>query len=196
MSSLTEKNSAITDFISTLERKFSELRGDGSQNREIDRAGRAILKRNAGKTLAEAHRALPTFFALRPPEIWQDGQPDGQECAWLVATLYCSMKGRKGQSLADEMRFLEHDGFSRQSLERRMAQLLECRSNGELAFRLRQTAKLLESQKRGLDWRRLLKDLKHWHHPDRFVQKRWANAFFRTTDLKPETSETTKGNQD
>lgn len=196
MSTTVEKDGAITEFVSRLERKFSELRGDaGAVNQEIDRAGRAILKRNAGKTLAEAHRALPTFFALQPPEVWQDGQPDGQECAWLIATLYCSMKGRKGGLLADEMRYLEQDGFSRESLERRMAHLLECRSNEELAFRLRQATKLLESQKRGLDWRQLFKDLKHWHHPDRFVQKRWANAFFRTTNLDAEKSNSSKGNE-
>lgn len=202
-SSTTEKSSAISDFVSRLERKFSELRVDGEQNKEIDRAGRAILKRHAGKTLAEAHRALPTFFSLNPPEVWQntqrgerDGQRDGHECAWLVATLYCSMKGRKGGSLPDEMRFLEHDGFSRDSLERRMARLLGCRSNEELAFRLRQAAKLLESQRRGLDWRKLFRDLQDWHLSDRSVQRRWANAFFRTTDQKTEESDTLKGNRD
>lgn len=198
MTSTTEKDSAISGFVSCLEQMFSESRADGTDNKMLNRAGRAILKRNAGKTLAESHRALPVFFSLNPPELWQDEQLDGHECAWLVATLYCSMKGRRGASLADELRFVadRDDKARRPGLERRMAHLLECRTNEELAFRLRQITKLLESQKRGLDWRQLLKDLTNWYHPERFVQKRWANAFFRTTDLNSNKTEISKGNDD
>lgn len=195
MSTATETLSDLSEFVSRLERKFSEFQGDGQEpNLKVDRAGRAILKRNAGKTLSEARRVEAVFFSLNPPLVSQDGVSDNYECAFLIATLYCLLKGRKGSQLADELRYLEQDGFSRDSLQRRMVALLGCQSNEELAFRLRQVTKLLGSQKRGLDWRQLFKDLKDWYHPDRFVQRRWANAFFRTQDL--DTSESTKGTED
>lgn len=194
MSAATEKSSALSNFVSRLEQRFSEFKSDGQEpNLQVDRAGRAILKRNAGKALAEAHRADAVFFSLNPPLVYQNRIPDDYECAFLIATLYCSLKGRKGSQLADELRYLEQDGFSRDSLQRRMVALLDCQSNEKLAFRLRQVTKLLASQKRGLDWRQLFKDLKDWYHPDRFVQRRWANAFFRTQDLN--ANEPTKGTE-
>lgn len=196
MSVATDTTTDISKFVSRLERKFSELHGENQEaNLNVNRAGRAILKRNAGKTLSEARRIEEAFYSLDPPMVHQNGAADDYECAFLIATLYCSLKGRKGGQLADELRFLaEKDGMSTDGLRRRMVSLLDCRSNEELAFRLRQVTKLLASKKRGLDWRRLFEDLTNWYHPDRYVQRRWANAFFRTKDLKAE--DTPKGTEE
>ncbi|MHA1253498.1 MAG: type I-E CRISPR-associated protein Cse2/CasB, partial [Candidatus Helarchaeota archaeon] len=49
---------------------------------------------------------------------------------------------------------------------------------GALAFKLRQCIKLANSHEIGVDWYQLLKDLKFWTHPSKFIKKRWARSYF------------------
>lgn len=49
---------------------------------------------------------------------------------------------------------------------------------GELAFRLRQTVKLLTSNEILINWPLLLVDLLEWDRFDKGVQKRWARSFY------------------
>jgi CRISPR system Cascade subunit CasB len=49
---------------------------------------------------------------------------------------------------------------------------------GQLAYRLRQAVHLLQANRIRVNWLQLLEDLLYWTHPNRFVQRRWAQSYF------------------
>lgn len=61
--------------------------------------------------------------------------------------------------------------------ERRLASLLRAHRD-DLSGHLRQTVSLLKSRGVAIDWHRLLRDLAAWDHPDRYVQRKWARAYW------------------
>lgn len=72
------------------------------------------------------------------------------------------------------------------SVEARFIALLDA-DEEQLADRLRQMLSLLRADGITVSWARLLKDLLAWNHPDRYVQRQWAQAFYRRTSPQPET---------
>ncbi len=62
--------------------------------------------------------------------------------------------------------------------ERRFVQLLRMRRE-TLEPHLRQQISILKSKDVPINWHQLFADLRNWDHPDRFVQRRWARAFWR-----------------
>jgi CRISPR system Cascade subunit CasB len=63
------------------------------------------------------------------------------------------------------------------SVERRFIDLLDADPT-DLPYKLRQAVSLLAANGVGLDWQLLFSHLRHWGHPDRWVQKRWARGFW------------------
>jgi CRISPR type I-E-associated protein CasB/Cse2 len=61
--------------------------------------------------------------------------------------------------------------------ERRLATLLRSHRD-DLPSHLRQTVSLLKSRGVTIDWSGLLRDLMAWDHPDRYVQRKWARAYW------------------
>lgn len=184
MTAKTEEKATIADrFIDTLEGlKDRGARGD-----------LAVLRRNAGRSLAESRGAIGLFYNFLPARIGFD-----EEVYFLVATLFPwndkpAPEGNFGHSLA---RLRARTGS--EALDRRMTILLDAQWDrgpdgrvrpGELGFRLRQAVKLLASHDIGVNWRQLLKDLLQWSHPDRWVQKQWAAAYFgRAAEVAPDES--------
>lgn len=139
---------------------------------ELDSGERARLKRAAGRPLAEARDVLGLFYQLLPR-----GVPAGhEEIYFLIATLFpmadAGLGGDLGASLR-RARLTKADP----GLDRRVRILLDSDA-GQLAFRLRQVVRLIQSRRASVNWSELLKDLLYWSHPDRFVQRRWARAYF------------------
>jgi CRISPR system Cascade subunit CasB len=64
-----------------------------------------------------------------------------------------------------------------ESIERRFITLLSAHED-DLPVQLRQAISLLKTHDIPLDWRRLIRDIQGWTHPDRYVQKRWARDFW------------------
>ena len=192
----TEQRSVIEKFVDRLEARFKTRLGE--ELKPKDKADRAILRRCAGKTLDQCRaQATVTFFETDPPSfrLGPNGGDDGYETAFLVTTLYCLTNGRGGGRLAQEMRLLARENDKEDALKRRLVRLLDCQQFERLAYHLRHTVKLLNSSGRGLNWYQLMKDLSYWHHPDRPVQRRWANDFARVP--KPQdSSDNEKGSQD
>jgi CRISPR system Cascade subunit CasB len=62
-------------------------------------------------------------------------------------------------------------------VERRMSGLLAC-SFDDLPEHLRHGASLLKAKQIGIDWARLIADLRWWNTEDRRVQREWARAFW------------------
>ena len=63
------------------------------------------------------------------------------------------------------------------STERRFTILLNAHFD-ELPDYLRQSVSYLKSKDVPINWQQLFEDLLYWDHPERFVQRNWANSFW------------------
>lgn len=150
---------------------------------ELDRAGLARLKRNAGNRLAKARDAQRVFFQVLPYDITRAAE---QEDFFLVATLFPLMPHTMhGINLGTTLRRVKLQrtdaGDNGRSLDRRFEALLDS-DREQLPFRLRQAVRLAAARASGVsvavDWAQLLKDIRYWEHPDSFVQLQWARAYY------------------
>jgi len=107
----------------------------------------------------------------------------------LVAGLYALWHQGRGEpsrssgcDFGRSMRSLATKGTDQgaepsEAVERRFSVLLA--SDGERLFHhLRQSIGQLSSAGIEVDFRKLLKDLFGWDHPDRYIQRRWAVSFW------------------
>lgn len=158
--SLNPREERIAEFVSALKR--------------LDAGGRARLRRNAGRSLAQARDAQRVFFQLLPYGV----REFDEDKYFLLATLFAlsrqetSGKGTFGAAL----RRLR-DPKRSDSLDRRFQALLACDSD-QLPFRLRQMVRLAVSQNVPIDWEQMLKDLLLWNAPEKWVQLKWARDYF------------------
>lgn len=157
----TPRRRQITSFVAALER--------------LDAAGRARLKRNAGRTLAEARDVQRVFFQALPYEV--AGRPYEEESYFLVATLFPLAEPRGGGvGLGATLRRVRQSRESA-SLDRRFQALLDS-DREQLPFRLRQAVRLAAASEQPVDWSQLLEDLLAWEHPEQYIQLRWARDYF------------------
>jgi len=142
----------------------------------------AILRRNAGKSLAEAHGVYGVFYRLFPARPARD-----EELYFLFATLFAlgprvDFEGDFGASMA-RLRAV----YNPSAVDRRMTILLDTEMDGtapgELGFRMRQAVKMLAGKGIGINWPQLLDDLLWWSDPRKLVQKRWASSYFAGQDV-------------
>ena len=189
-----------------LERKFI---GDLADALDKDTGRAAMLRRNAGNTIAEA-RGVKWFFGVlgaRPINRHKDGTFYDEEAYFLIATLFASDK----DAIADKNRFKGNFGAtllalknnsgkltSEQSpLDRRFNTLLDAdfdpATGGELAFRLRQMTKRVIAEKDSsvrINWPQLLRDVKLWSNEKKWTQKSWARSYYAPNLGSQESSKT------
>jgi CRISPR system Cascade subunit CasB len=139
---------------------------------KTDAGDRARLKRNAGKTIAEAHEAMGLFYGLLPPGV----SHYQEEVYFLVATLFPLAEGGGKGDFGNHLVIAQNSKNSK-GLDRRVEILLDADLN-QLHFRLRQSVHFLQSCRVHVNWVQLLDDLLQWNHPDRFIQQRWARSYF------------------
>lgn len=145
----------------------------------LDAAGRARLRRNAGRTLAEARGAEREFLPALPPEV----DPSSYESFFLVATLFALAKHYTAEdhTLGTVMRQVRESRTSRGvptlTFDRRFQALLDS-DRAQLPFRLRQMVRLAQADQVPINFVRLLRDVLSWEHPERYVQLRWARDYF------------------
>jgi CRISPR type I-E-associated protein CasB/Cse2 len=89
-----------------------------------------------------------------------------------------SAKGNFGQTWKRAIQGSDSD-----SIKRRFHILLDSEfdphtGDGDLPYRLRQMVRFAAAKGVGVDWPELLKHLRSWNSPDKWVQKAWARAFF------------------
>ncbi|CAJ36457.1 type I-E CRISPR-associated protein Cse2/CasB [Methanocella arvoryzae] len=180
-------------------KKDEEFLANLAKMAESDRGGMAILKRNAGNTIAESRGAMKTFYSLLPYGI---SDSPYEEIYFLIATLYGHNKYRFTGDFGQTMKLVRESSNS-ESIDQRVSTLLDSEFNivdgikpggGELAYRLRQCVKLASGHEIGVDWYRLLQDLKYWGYPEKRVQKRWARSYFGYG--KPVESETKESKEE
>lgn len=149
----------------------------------LDVGAKARLRRNAGLKLEESRDVFGIFYRLLPP-----GVPERNQWAYfLVATLYPIAESGHNGNFGATLRKAQSENNSA-GLDRRVETLLDSDSE-QLAFRLRQAVRFAKSNRVPVNWRQLLLDLLQWEHPSRYVQRRWAEAYFgetrRTNDISP-----------
>lgn len=160
----TPRQRQIAAFVGALER--------------LDAAGRARLKRNAGRGLNEARDVQRVFFQALPYEV-----PERQyEDYFLLATLFPLAEPRGesasfGSTMRQVSRSRAREGRESASLDRRFQTMIDS-DREQLPFRLRQAVRLAAASDQGVDWAQLLTDLLAWEHPERYVQRRWMKDYF------------------
>ncbi len=159
---------------------------DGSYKPEgRDRAALAHLRRGLGRTLGESGEMMPYVVPFLP----EKGRHDPY---FLVAALFASHPpedNRKGISIGKAMCAVWVARDKTDSIEKRFVALLNANAN-DLPHHLRTAIGLIkaESSLAPLDYQRLLKDLRHWNHANRDVQRRWAQDFWLKEKEKNEGS--------
>lgn len=172
---------------------------------KLSRGDLAILRRNAGNSLAQSRQALTIFERIRPnvPEDLPVAPDWHDEILFLGATL-CALSVRDpgelaatlasentrdfGDTLQQLKKAMPSGNSETHPLDRRMTILLDSTFDtidgrpvgGELAYRLRQAVKLALSRQKRIDWVKTVADLLRWTHPNKSVQKQWARSYFST----------------
>lgn len=164
MSQPASVDDRVAHFVTTLQALHSEG----------DRATLAVLRRGMGKppgTAPEMHR-----FVV--PLLDPDAPPARDESYYLVASLFawhpCSATDG---SFGASMRALR-SGTATGGAERHMNALLAADRDG-LPEHLRHCVSLLKANDIGVDWAALLRHLTAWETPCGWVQRLWAQAFWR-----------------
>jgi len=140
----------------------------------LDPGGKARLKRDAGKPLAEA-QSLGLFYRLLPYGL----STAQEEIFFLLATLYTLGDGGSSGNFGASLRNAR-DPRNYKGLDRRVEILLDSDIT-QLPFRLRQAVRFLKSKQVTINWQQLLEDLLRWNYSSRIVQKQWARAYFGTS---------------
>jgi CRISPR system Cascade subunit CasB len=143
---------------------------------DLDAGERAVLRRNAGRTLAEAHSALGLFYRLLPPNVPRSAE----ESYFLVASLFPLAESGSSHDFGRTMR-VARSLTNTAGLDRRMEALLDS-DREQLRFRLRRAVHVAHSCRVSVQWSQLLRDVLHWQDAGRHVQRRWASSYFAELD--------------
>lgn len=140
-----------------------------------NRGALAALRRGLGQPPGTVPEVYPYLMPFIP-----EGAGSYTEAAYFtIASLYAlypqsSSSGNMGSHMAAAIA-----SESRQAaVERRFTALLACHPD-DLPDALRQAISFLRSQDQPVNWHQLMRDYLAWGHPDRYIQKSWAAAFWR-----------------
>ena len=139
-----------------------------------ERGALAALRRGLGQppgTVASMYRYVV-------PWVSDDAPPWREAAYYTIAALFASHsapggKGNMGTHFAQTRR----PGGDDTAIERRFTVLLAAHAD-DLDTYLRQAVSYLRSKEVPVNWHQLLSDTMAWGHPGRYVQKRWARAFW------------------
>ena len=147
------------------------------QSKATDRAMLAALRRGLG-----AEPGDPETAGMMPYVAWwvrKEATRREESDMYTIASLFAlHPASRSTENLGHHARALDPT-LENDATERRFVQLLRMRRE-TLEPRLRQQISILKSKDIAVNWHQLFTDLRIWDHPKRFVQRRWAGAFWRT----------------
>jgi CRISPR system Cascade subunit CasB len=142
-----------------------------------DRGALAALRRGLGKPPG----TVPAMHPLVVPRLPPGANRREEDLYYLVASLFAYHDQPRAQgNLGVSFRRVK-DAAERDSTERRFVALLNCHRD-DLPGHLRQVVGLAKSKDVPVDYRQLLTDLRYWDHPDRFVQRNWADGFWGASE--------------
>lgn len=141
--------------------------------RADDRAMLAALRRGLGAVPGDPETAGMFPYVVPWINEWYE-----EADIYMIASLFALQPAsRSTGNMGHHCRALDPQ-LENDATERRFVQLLRMRRE-TLEPRLRQQVSILKSKDLPVNWHQLITDLQYWRHPDRFVQRRWAGAFWR-----------------
>lgn len=146
-----------------------------------DRAALAALRRGLGKPPGAVADMYPHVLPYIPAS---DRTPDREAPYFLLASLYAAHPAHS--AAAGNLGATCHNMAGNESANRRFRRLLEAGPD-ELPVVLRQVIRLAAAKDHPVDYATLLRDLRHWTHPDRWVQRDWASSFWSQQEDNTET---------
>lgn len=148
-----------------------------------DRAALATLRRS----LSFEPGTWPAAFPYVEPTA-QLGEGWRRKTAYLVAGLYALSRITPGKGNFGEAVRAYSKTTDSKSVEQRFIAVLEA-DQDELPHRLRQMVTLIRSAGVAPEWDGFYRDLLQWNHPDKYIQQRWARAFYAQERSDAEYSE-------
>jgi CRISPR system Cascade subunit CasB len=146
-----------------------------------DRAALAQLRRGIGKEPGTAAE----MFKIVVPRLPHGLSPYQEDAYFLIAALFASHPEAGGQGNLGTAFARLKAATDSESIEKRFIALLNSHED-DLATHLRHAVSLLKSTNVPIYWQRLLVDVQHWGHADRFVQRQWARAFWSEREKESE----------
>lgn len=155
------------------------------ESRREDRAALAALRRGLGHppgTVADMYRYVVPWLS--------DDTPPWREAAfYTIAALFAyhpqsAGRGNMGDHFAQARGRLGDET----AIDRRFTVLLAAHPE-DLDFHLRQAVSFLKSKDVPVNWHQLLVDMVAWGHPEGYVQRRWARAFWGRRPQQEEEKE-------
>ena len=152
--------------------------------RREDRAVLAALRRGLG----HAPGTVADMYPYVVPWLSVDTPPWEETAFYVVAALFAyhpdpGGSGNMGHHFARARTAMGEET----AIERRFTVLLSAHPD-DLDFHLRQAVSFLKSKDVPVNWQQLLVDLLAWSHPDGYVQRRWARAFWGRRDQQQESN--------
>ena len=139
-----------------------------------DRAALAALRRGLGQPAG----TVPGMYPYVVRWLAEDASLARESTYYLLASLFAYHPDEGGSgNVGDHFAQACDPQGNNTATERRFTALLTAHTD-DLGFYLRQAISFLRSKEVPVNWQRLLRDILAWGHPDRYVQKRWARAFW------------------
>jgi len=139
-----------------------------------DRGALAALRRGLGPAPGTATEK----FRYVVPWVPKGCSRQEEEAYYLVAGFFAYHPKAGGQGdMGNHMAQARDPQGDNTAIERRFTALLGAHPE-DLHFYLRQTISYLRSKEVPVDWSQLLRDLRAWGHPERYVQRQWARSFW------------------
>jgi CRISPR system Cascade subunit CasB len=148
-----------------------------------DRGALAALRRGLGQppgTVADMYRYVVPWLPAEPGR-----QREAAYYALAALFAYHPAAGGTG-NMGDHFAHTRDPKSDDTAIERRFTALLAAHPD-DLEFYLRQAISFLRSKEVPVNWHQLLADVLHWGHPERYVQKGWARAFWGRAIRETET---------
>jgi CRISPR system Cascade subunit CasB len=145
-----------------------------------DRGALAALRRGLG----EAPGTVPAMYPYVVRHLPAGVKPWEEDTYYTVAALFAyhaqeGGTGNIGSSFAQVRREAgrKNPNADHTALERRFTALLAAHPD-DLPFYLRQAVSFLKANSVPINWHQLFYDMRAWGHPNRYVQKQWAQGFW------------------
>jgi len=138
-----------------------------------DRGALAALRRGLGQPPG----TVPGMYRYVVPWLPADAPPWLEDAYYLVAALLAYHPASGGSGNMGNHFARTCDRGDNSAVERRFTALLAAHPE-DLGFYLRQAVSFVKSKDVPVNWHQLLSDVLAWGHPDRYVQRAWARAFW------------------
>jgi len=138
-----------------------------------DRAALAALRRGLGRPPGSAPEMHPIVAPWLPDAAWTWRN----QCCYITAALLASHPSFAASGNLGDTHRAVAGATQSESVEKRFAALLKCHRD-DLFDHLRQAVSLARGKDVPVCYEQLHADILSWDHPDGFVQRNWAWAFW------------------